>query len=66
LAQKKWYLDVKRTPCAREALIHGIAGGMGMGLLYFLKSSESIGFSDADQMEGACSHLITSIFSNIH
>ena len=44
LVQKKWYLDVKRTPCAREALMHGIVGGMGMGILYFLKSSECIRF----------------------
>lgn len=44
MVQKKWYLDVKRTPCAREALMHGIVGGMGLGMLYFLKSSESIRF----------------------
>lgn len=38
--QKKWYLDVQNTPCARDALLHGIAGGLGVGLLYFMKSSE--------------------------
>ena len=38
--QKKWYLDVENTPCAREALIHGIAGGLAVGVLYFMKSSE--------------------------
>ena len=42
VVQKKWYLDVKRTPCARDALMHGIMGGLGIGILYFAKSSESI------------------------
>lgn len=38
--QKNWYLDVQNTPCARDALLYGIAGGLGVGLLYFMKSSE--------------------------
>ena len=40
MVQKKWYLDVRRTPCAREALLHGIFGGLGVGVFYFVKSSE--------------------------
>ena len=28
------------TPCARDALIHGIAGGLVVGVLYFMKSSK--------------------------
>ena len=40
MVQKKWYLDVRRTPCAREALLHGIFGGLGIVILYFVKSSE--------------------------
>ena len=40
LSQKKWYPDVKNTPCARNSLIHGILGGLATGLLYFLKSSK--------------------------
>lgn len=40
-SQKKW-LDIKNTPCARNALIHGILGGFGTGLLYYLKSSEFV------------------------
>ena len=41
MTQKKWHLDVQNTPCARDALMLGIAGGLGVGLLYFMKSSES-------------------------
>ncbi len=37
--QKKWYLDVTSTPCARSALIHGILGGLAVGLLYFARAS---------------------------
>ena len=40
--QKKWHLDIQNTPCARDALMHGIAGGLGVGLLYFMKSSERL------------------------
>jgi len=39
LPQKKWFLDVRNTPCARAALLQGIAGGLGIGLLYFLRTS---------------------------
>lgn len=38
--QKKWYLDVRHTPCARSALMHGILGGAAVGLLYFLRTSK--------------------------
>lgn len=37
--KKKWYLDVKNTPCARSALVHGILGGVAVGLLYFARTS---------------------------
>ena len=40
-AQKKWFLDIKNTPCARDALLHGILGGIAVGLLYFAKSSNA-------------------------
>lgn len=36
--QKKWYLDVRQTPCARSALIYGILGGLTVGGLWFAKS----------------------------
>jgi len=35
-------LDVKHTPCARGSLINGIIGGLTVGMLYFLKSSEGL------------------------
>ncbi|CAI8048348.1 Cytochrome c oxidase assembly protein COX20, mitochondrial [Geodia barretti] len=38
--KKKWYLDVENTPCARDALVHGIAGSLVIGALYFMKSSK--------------------------
>ncbi len=38
--QKSWLPDVRNIPCARSALIHGILGGLTVGLLYFAKSSE--------------------------
>ncbi|CAI8048349.1 Cytochrome c oxidase assembly protein COX20, mitochondrial [Geodia barretti] len=37
--KKKWYLDVENTPCARDALVHGIAGSLVIGALYFMKSN---------------------------
>ncbi len=37
--QKKWYLDVRNTPCARSALLHGVYGGLVVGLLYFARTS---------------------------
>ncbi|XP_064402543.1 cytochrome c oxidase assembly protein COX20, mitochondrial-like [Halichondria panicea] len=37
--KKSWLPDVRNTPCARSALIHGILGGLTLGLLYFAKSS---------------------------
>lgn len=39
--QKKWFLDIKSTPCARDALVHGILGGIAAGLLCFAKSSNA-------------------------
>lgn len=39
VVQKKWFLDIEKTPCARDALVHGILGGVALGLLYFAKSS---------------------------
>lgn len=33
--QKKWYLDVKSTPCARGSLINGISGGGVLGVAYY-------------------------------
>lgn len=38
--QKKWYLDVRQTPCARSALIYGILGGLTAGGLWFAKSGQ--------------------------
>ncbi|XP_030603741.1 cytochrome c oxidase assembly protein COX20, mitochondrial [Archocentrus centrarchus] len=32
-------LDVKNTPCAREAILHGAGGSVAAGLLYFLATS---------------------------
>ncbi|XP_008293686.1 cytochrome c oxidase assembly protein COX20, mitochondrial [Stegastes partitus] len=32
-------LDVQRTPCAREAILHGAGGSLAAGLLYFLATS---------------------------
>ena len=34
-------MDVEKTPCARDALIHGIAGSLVVGALYFMKSGEA-------------------------
>ena len=36
--RKKWYLDVRNTPCARGALMAGILGGGAIGILYFAKT----------------------------
>lgn len=36
--KKKWYLDVRNTPCARSALMTGILGGGAFGILYFAKT----------------------------
>ncbi|XP_022603874.1 cytochrome c oxidase protein 20 homolog [Seriola dumerili] len=43
-------LDVQKTPCAREAILHGAGGSLAAGLLYFLttsrvKRSFDIGFA---------------------
>ena len=42
--QKRWWghFDIENTACAREALIHGIAGGMTVGVLYFMRSGEPL------------------------
>uniref|UniRef100_A0A3Q2QME2 Cytochrome c oxidase assembly protein COX20, mitochondrial n=1 Tax=Fundulus heteroclitus TaxID=8078 RepID=A0A3Q2QME2_FUNHE len=32
-------LDVQRTPCAREAILHGAGGSVAAGMLYFLATS---------------------------
>ncbi|KAK5854378.1 hypothetical protein PBY51_015452 [Eleginops maclovinus] len=34
-----WILDVQKTPCAREALLHGAGGSVAAGLLHFLATS---------------------------
>ena len=31
---------MENTPCARDALVHGIAGSLVIGALYFMKSSK--------------------------
>lgn len=36
--KKKWYLDVRHTPCARNALLYGILVGGVSGILYYFKS----------------------------
>lgn len=33
-------LDVQKTPCAREAILHGAGGSLAVGLLHFLATSE--------------------------
>ncbi|XP_023250420.1 cytochrome c oxidase protein 20 homolog [Seriola lalandi dorsalis] len=43
-------LDVQKTPCAREAILHGAGGSLAAGLLHFLttsrvKRSFDIGFA---------------------
>nr|XP_043902046.1 cytochrome c oxidase assembly protein COX20, mitochondrial isoform X2 [Solea senegalensis] len=37
------FVDVQRTPCAREALLHGAAGSLVAGLLHFLATSVTAG-----------------------
>ncbi|KAM6916694.1 cytochrome c oxidase assembly protein COX20, mitochondrial [Xenentodon cancila] len=32
-------LDVQRTPCARDAILHGAGGSVAAGLLHFLATS---------------------------
>ncbi|KAM9727362.1 cytochrome c oxidase assembly protein COX20, mitochondrial [Menidia menidia] len=32
-------LDVQKTPCARDAVLHGAGGSLGAGLLHFLATS---------------------------
>ncbi|XP_076025526.1 cytochrome c oxidase assembly protein COX20, mitochondrial [Genypterus blacodes] len=32
-------LDVQKTPCAREAILHGAGGALAAGLLHFLATS---------------------------
>ncbi|KAL0983829.1 hypothetical protein UPYG_G00133310 [Umbra pygmaea] len=32
-------LDIQKTPCAREALLHGSGGSLVVGLLHFLATS---------------------------
>ncbi|XP_034538012.1 cytochrome c oxidase assembly protein COX20, mitochondrial [Notolabrus celidotus] len=32
-------LDVQKTPCAREAILHGAGGSLAAGLLHFLATS---------------------------
>ncbi|MED6292240.1 Cytochrome c oxidase assembly protein cox20, mitochondrial [Characodon lateralis] len=32
-------LDVQRTPCARDAILHGAGGSAAAGMLYFLATS---------------------------
>ncbi|CAG00339.1 unnamed protein product, partial [Tetraodon nigroviridis] len=32
-------LDVKNTPCARDAILHGAGGSFAIGLLHFLSTS---------------------------
>uniref|UniRef100_A0A3P9MCB7 Cytochrome c oxidase assembly protein COX20, mitochondrial n=1 Tax=Oryzias latipes TaxID=8090 RepID=A0A3P9MCB7_ORYLA len=32
-------LDVQRTPCARDAILHGAGGSVAAGVLYFLATS---------------------------
>ncbi|TNM99429.1 cytochrome c oxidase assembly protein COX20, mitochondrial [Takifugu rubripes] len=32
-------LDVKNTPCARDAILHGAGGSIAIGLLHFLSTS---------------------------
>ncbi|MEQ2269700.1 Cytochrome c oxidase assembly protein cox20, mitochondrial [Xenotaenia resolanae] len=32
-------LDVQRTPCARDAILHGAGGSVAAGMLYFLATS---------------------------
>ncbi|KAG7228429.1 hypothetical protein INR49_007601 [Caranx melampygus] len=32
-------LDVQKTPCAREAILHGAGGSLAVGLLHFLATS---------------------------
>ena len=41
-AQYSWNVKkfIERTPCARESLLYGMAGGMMVGAGYFLKSSK--------------------------
>lgn len=34
-------LDVKNTPCARDAILYGAGGSTAIGLLHFLSTSES-------------------------
>lgn len=33
-------LEVRNTPCAREAILHGVGGSLAIGLLHFLSTSE--------------------------
>lgn len=33
-------LDIQKTPCAREALLHGAGGSVAVGLLHFLATSK--------------------------
>ena len=67
LVQKKWYLDVKRTPCAREALLHGIIGGLGIGILYFAKSSECTGsFMHVSRSEVKCFGSMNNLILSFH
>jgi cytochrome c oxidase assembly protein subunit 20 len=37
--KKKWFLDVRNTPCAREALIYGLLSGMLVGAVNFARTS---------------------------
>lgn len=41
-AQYSWNVKkfIERTPCARESLLYGMAGGVIVGAGYFLKSSK--------------------------
>ncbi|XP_023183547.1 cytochrome c oxidase protein 20 homolog isoform X2 [Xiphophorus maculatus] len=32
-------LDVQRTPCARDAILHGAGGSVAAGMLFFLSTS---------------------------
>lgn len=42
LKQSAATFDFAKVPCARDCILNGIGGGVGLGLVSFVKTSEEV------------------------
>ena len=59
-------MDVRNTPCAREAFMYGIGSGLLVAAAYFTKTSKcTYIYSAADDLVIVCMKMFTLIMYNI-